>query len=373
MAELSIQFLDVGQGDGIYIVFPNDVTMLVDLGSTKNKRTTGPDVLEYFKNHTRFGKPGALLNYLIVTHPDSDHYNMVNTFLTTLKPKVQWYTYGGSFRDYSSTSWMNNVEGAGAKFFAFSSLPTELKRPGGFGDGVVVRCLACDTVPTMKKSDRAWIKNTSSVVLQIVYNKISIMLTGDSTFDTEWKILARFKEDDLDIADLRSNVLKVAHHGSSRTSSCREWIAAVNPEAVFISSDRSGSLDEDQKPTGHRLPQELTLDIIRKHATRLAKSYVQHSYISSYDPKDYKNYNETIDSTLKATLLSQMPLSKKKGVQVRRWIEVSTKEAIFTTLTKIGLASAEADQGCQYELTVSPGGKIGVLSTEEFKDVEMSF
>src|SRR6266550_4308828 len=92
---ITIQFLDVGQGDGIYIEFPNDTNMLVDLGSRKGKRVTGPDIWEYFKSFTRFGTKGATLDYLIVTHPDSDHYNLVGDFMKNLEPKVGLYTYGG--------------------------------------------------------------------------------------------------------------------------------------------------------------------------------------------------------------------------------------------------------------------------------------
>ena len=54
MPNLNIQFLDVGQGDGIFITFPNGKTMLVDLGSLKNKKLTSNDVFKYFKTHTKF-------------------------------------------------------------------------------------------------------------------------------------------------------------------------------------------------------------------------------------------------------------------------------------------------------------------------------
>ena len=88
MAELTIQFLDVGQGDGIFIQFPSGPTMLVDLGSTKNKKITSNDVLAYFRKYTIFGRPNQKLDYLILTHGDRDHFNMVGEFIEKLNVKV---------------------------------------------------------------------------------------------------------------------------------------------------------------------------------------------------------------------------------------------------------------------------------------------
>src|SRR5689334_13123957 len=87
--DLVIQFLDVGQGDGIYIEFPaeigkHSVNMLVDLGSTKNRDVVRPDIIKYFKMNTRFGLPNQTLDYLILTHGDIDHYNLVPYFLNQL-------------------------------------------------------------------------------------------------------------------------------------------------------------------------------------------------------------------------------------------------------------------------------------------------
>lgn len=372
MAQITLQFLDVGQGDGIYIEFPNGITMLVDLGNThgRAKKVTPPDIYKYFATYTKFKKKGETLNYLIITHPDSDHYNMVDGFLATLQPNVEFYTYGGPSGSYSSPSWMTNVKKAGAKLFTIPSLPTQIKRTGGFGDGVEVWCLAYDTAATSKKSAKGWVKNTCSIVLQIVYNKTKIMLTGDATFDTEKAILTRFQKKDLKLAYLQSRVLKVAHHGSARTSSCKQWIAAVNPEVVFISSDRSGALDEDEK-TGHRLPQELTLDIIRHNAPNLSTEYKAHTYVSSYDPQDYVKY-ASIDSTLKDSKPTEPnPYDKDETGWERAWYAISTKEGIFSNLVSIG-EGTDADQGCQYELTITDKGMIGVASTATFQDVAMS-
>ncbi|HLA63565.1 MAG TPA: MBL fold metallo-hydrolase, partial [Rhodothermales bacterium] len=88
MANLTIQIMDVGQGDGIFVVFPDGTTMLVDYGSTKNKALVSDDSLKYFKNNTKFASENQTLDYLILTHGDIDHYNMVKSFCEKLKANV---------------------------------------------------------------------------------------------------------------------------------------------------------------------------------------------------------------------------------------------------------------------------------------------
>src|SRR6185503_11476632 len=151
LPELNIQFLDVGQGDGIFIKFPNGKTMLVDLGSTKNKKLTKTDVFEYFKQHTKFKKDSReTLDYLILTHGDRDHYNMVLDFIKEFKVTVANLLFGGESSDYKDAiSGVNNLRASG-------TLPFELNTKASFG-GVEVMVLAIN-VPATSNSADAWRK-----------------------------------------------------------------------------------------------------------------------------------------------------------------------------------------------------------------------
>ena len=60
-----------------------------------------------------------------------------------------------------------------------------------------------------------------------MYSK-TFMMTGDMTLKEEEDVLAKYKN------DLKSDVLKVAHHGS-QTSSCIEFLKAVSPKISIIS------------------------------------------------------------------------------------------------------------------------------------------
>ena len=70
--------------------------------------------------------------------------------------------------------------------------------------------------------------NNSSIVAKLTFNQFSMLLTGDVDKESEAVILKSYAK------ELKSNVLKSAHHGSSSSSS-PEFLKAVNPEAVVIS------------------------------------------------------------------------------------------------------------------------------------------
>jgi competence protein ComEC len=70
--------------------------------------------------------------------------------------------------------------------------------------------------------------NNSSVVLRLVEGEISFMLTGDIERESEQEILYYHAR------ELESTVLKVAHHGSN-TSTCPEFLNAVDPQVAVIS------------------------------------------------------------------------------------------------------------------------------------------
>jgi beta-lactamase superfamily II metal-dependent hydrolase len=362
LASLNIQFLDVGQGDGIFIKFPNDKTMLVDLGSTKNKKVTNPDVLKYFKTHTQFKKSGETLDWLILTHGDRDHYNMVEEFIRTFEIKVANMLYGGTGADYGrlignlTTSQMRAGHPINV-VMPSGTVPFELKSRDYFG-GVYVQVLGIDTPAALTKT-KAWRKNTSSVVLRLEYAGRSVLLTGDATTDTEKAILATLTRND-SLEDLKSNVLKVGHHGSARTSISPKWIEAIQPEYVFISSDRSGSLSEKAKATGHRLPQQLAIDIIEANTERLAVAE-RHNYVSSYDPNDYTKFIKT-----KAGKDFKNPHTKEEWGARKAWVQFTNTKAIFTTLASMDMSFAdfsEADQGAQYGLDIKDDGKMVITTT----------
>jgi competence protein ComEC len=359
VSDLTIQILDVGQGDGIYIEFPEvngyRCNMLVDLGSTKNKELTKTDVFGYFREHTRFGSKDQedhRLDWLILTHGDKDHYNMVEDFIDKLKVKIGTVIYGGLSEHYKEDfisileQKARKVAGAGNKF------PYRLT--GNFG-GAEVHILGANTL-VENPNDRADVKNSASVVMQIRFGGNAVMLTGDATFASEKEIMRNVTAD-----QLRSTVLKVAHHGSARTSTQPEWVKAVQPKYVFISSDRSGSLGADVNSTGYRLPQELCIELIRQNTT-LAGS-AEHTYVSSYDPGDFSDPSKNLFHIANPT---KAPIKN-----VKQWLQSTTSQGIFCTLAKMDTnvpdpvqgVTVQADLGAQYEIRLRGDGSMDICTT----------
>lgn len=356
--ELKLSFLDVGQGDGIHILFPDGTTMQVDLGSTKNKALVGSEVDEFFTRHTRFATKGETLDYVVFTHGDIDHYNLFLAFMQKFRPKIGNLLFGGNESDYGKTistiRQVQKVQGNTVNQIADpQAYPTLL---GNFGGATVD--IVCMNAPASKRAS-AWVKNTSSVCLQIAYAGHKVMLTGDATIDTEAAILAGFQTAGHTLAELESIIWKVQHHGSLRTSIRPSWVGAVKPQGVFISSDRSGSLGFGLKNTGHRLPQEAAIDVIRAN-TVLGHAAAAHSYVSSYDPDDYTGYTNPDDGA------SGLADKFAAAGNDKEWLTASTTEGIYTTLLEMDKTFANgqvADLGVRYDLTISDSGAIDISST----------
>jgi beta-lactamase superfamily II metal-dependent hydrolase len=399
---LTFQFLDVGQGDGIYIEFPNGKNMLVDLGSTANKDLVRGDILTYFASLPRFQGSSSTLDYLVLTHGDQDHYNMVLPFLLRFNVQVDNLIYGGDDSHYTFTT--KKIKDFGEiKKRVRNTLrcqgagPHPLGRPADFGEVQIL--IHAINAPCVNKA-KAWQHNTPSVVMQLLYAERSVILSGDATIDTESYILAFWEEalkasespdsggelpdddsgEEMDTGEdlagdhpLSSIVLKVGHHGSLRTSIRPEWIEAIAPAYVIISSDRSGwtgtpveSREEGRpkyKLTHHRLPQQICIDVIADN-TDLADDCEPHTYVAAYNPDDYSDKQYT-------QLRTQYPEGfddPHKGKLTIGWQQVTTREGLFTTLTAMDVRDEEGafDRGSQYQLSIHADGSLQILSSYDY-------
>ncbi|MCX6747623.1 MAG: MBL fold metallo-hydrolase, partial [Candidatus Nomurabacteria bacterium] len=111
------------------------------------------------------------------------------------------------------------------------------------GGGAVIDILFPD------RDVSSWTTNDGSVVAKLSYGETSIMLTGDSTSETEKIILQSYSKNFLD-----SDILKVGHHGS-RTSTSFGFMEALTPEYALISDGKSNSYGHPHKDTLETLEQ----------------------------------------------------------------------------------------------------------------------
>jgi len=205
---LKVYFLDVGQGDSIFIESPTGDQVLID-GGPDNK------VLEKLGKYMPINDRS--IDLVISTHKHADH---ISGLLGVLDRYDVQSIIDTKENDDSAESraWDYSVKKEGAK---------EIEAIAGdfvdLGDGVVLKILyPFESLINNKASN----ENNNSVVMMLEYKNVRLLLTGDIEATVENKLIANG-------VDLTADVIKVAHHGS-KTSSTESFLTSVGPQVGFI-------------------------------------------------------------------------------------------------------------------------------------------
>lgn len=223
--QLLVTFLDVGHGDASFIRFPHGTTMLIDSGgSYRDDIDIGARVVAPFLRHTRVRR----LDYLVATHPQSDHAKGFGVILRDFRVgqfwdngaplRSEWY---GALRDVAVQRGIyQDVVAEGYTAPVIDGVHLELLHPS-----------ATFQPPTKRRGDRTDVgENNRSLVLKLTYGVISFLFTGDIEQEAESVLLQTSN-------GLRATVLKVPHHGS-RSSSTDAFVRAVDPRVAVFSVQR---------------------------------------------------------------------------------------------------------------------------------------
>ena len=209
---LVLAFLDVGQGDAIYIEAPNGNQLLIDAGEGKQILPALAGVMPFYDRS---------LDVVLATHPDADHigglasvlesYEVVGIMDTGLSSDTATYrafleAVEEEIKDSKNNS-QNLVARAGARI--------------NLGDNVYLDILWPRQVFANQEA------NGASVVARLVYGETSALLTGDAPVAVERALISTYP-------DLRSDILKVGHHGS-KTSSDPAFLKAAAAQYAIIS------------------------------------------------------------------------------------------------------------------------------------------
>lgn len=217
---LHVWMLDVGQGEALYVEFPNGQNLLLDGGGFfRDALDIGTRVVGDFLWDRGIGK----IDYVAATHSDQDHIDGVEAVLEVFD--------AGHFLvrpDYlGDTRYSRLVSRA-------TVLGVPLK-PFEAGDVLKVADVTLENLHpdeafnrSLAKGPRGRLTNNRSWVIRLEYGGFRMLLTGDITEKAErWLVESG--------ADIRADVLKSPHHGS-RTSSSEEFLDTVAAAEVMISS-----------------------------------------------------------------------------------------------------------------------------------------
>ncbi len=209
-----IYFLDIGQGDSVFIKTPENHQILIDGGAYSKVIEELGEVMPYFDKS---------IDFVMLTHPDNDHlgglvevlkrYKVENVVLTGVQDSSSTYIEFLKVIDekeiniYFATADMNFYFG---EVFVDVLFPTEL---------------------LVGKKSQAM--NNTSLVTKIIYGKDSILLTGDLESEMEKRLVSSG-------VNLTADILKAGHHGS-KTSSTMEFLNAVSPDVVVVQCGKNNS------------------------------------------------------------------------------------------------------------------------------------
>ncbi len=231
---LKVSFLDVGQGDAIYIESPTHKKMIIDGGPSNI-------VLERLNKEMNFYDKD--IDVLLETHPDSDH-------ITGLIPILENYNVKNIVmsKAQSDTSVSSDLKNHIDMEVKDSGAIVHVAKTGDqidFGDGVVVKVL----YPASNYVDD---KNTNdgSVSVEIDYGNENFLLTAD---------LPSNKEDDLIATGMLSKnitIYKAGHHGS-KTANSEKLLSYISPYYSVISAGKNNR---------YGLPNEEIVDRLKKYS-----------------------------------------------------------------------------------------------------------
>ncbi|MBU1130625.1 MBL fold metallo-hydrolase [Patescibacteria group bacterium] len=206
--DLKIYFFDVGQGDGILIRTPSHQNIVIDGGPDNAFITKLGQTLPFYDK---------TIDLMILTHPHDDHlFGLVEVLK---RYQVKQILYSGVLHSTDAyEEWLGLIKE--------KEIPVKIALAGQefvFAEVKLKVIFPFEDFTNVKVDNL----NNTSVVVQLIYNDIKVLFTGDLEEEGEEEILRS------SIFDLQSNVIKVGHHGSN-TSSSENFLQQVLPEYAII-------------------------------------------------------------------------------------------------------------------------------------------
>jgi len=220
---MTVHFLDVGQGDSIFIELPNNETMLIDASEAEYADKISTYV---------YSQGYEYIDYVIATHNHADHIGGMGEVLDTLKIGTVYSSptnhTSKTYADMIGAIYRNNIQHV-QPTTGYEIINTII-------DGKTLKCIIVS--PSEPVEDL----NNSSLVLKLTYGESDFVFTGDIEKEAE----------DLIRANIKCDVLKIAHHGSS-TSTSDNFLKKTEPTYAVISCGLNNSYEHPHDVIINRL------------------------------------------------------------------------------------------------------------------------
>lgn len=220
VTDLKVHFIDVGQADSI-LIENNGETMLVDAGNNNDEQIIG----NYLSNENV-----SNINYLVGTHPHEDHIGSMDYVINSLQiGKIYMPHKVSNTKTYRDV--ITAINNKGMKI----TVPT-------IGESFYVGSAKCTILGPQKEYENT---NDNSIVIKVDFGQNSYLLMGDAEATSEMDIVNSG-------ANLKSDVIKLGHHGS-KTSSVPNFLNKVNPKYAVATVGKGNSYKHPSQSVMDRL------------------------------------------------------------------------------------------------------------------------
>lgn len=269
--ELEVHFIDVGQADSI-LIKNGKSAMLIDAGDSKSA-----DTIKTYLVSQGVSK----LEYLIGTHPHEDHMgsfaDVINNFDIENIILTEKINTGKYFK--------RAIEAIEKKNLSITKATVGDKYKLGDAEFIILS-------PAKDYGDNL---NDASIIIRLTYGENSFIFTGDAETTSEKDVVDSGYE-------LKSDVIKLGHHGSS-TSSSNAFLKAVSPTYGVIMCGKDNSY-------GH--PHKETMEKIKKYGITVYRTDEQGSIVAISDGKNITWETGTVTKTANENVTFILNVNSKK-------------------------------------------------------------
>lgn len=257
--ELKATFIDVGQGDAIFLEFPNGKNMLVDGGAKTFYRDAGQRFIAPFLIRQGVSQ----IDFVVNSHPHHDHLGGIPYLIRNFE--IGKIIDAGSFEKSDIFKEYKHLKDSSRINYQI------IKRGETIDVADNVRMYVLHPFEEFDSTDTHDLNN-QSLVLKIVFGKTELILTGDAEKATETKLINQYKN------FLEVDILKCGHHGSA-TSSSLEFLESTKPLASVISVGYANKFNH---------PSKIVLDNLKRMKIKVYRTDLQGAIVLESDGMKWK-------------------------------------------------------------------------------------